>query len=118
MPYYDFCCNTCGETSPHFRKVEQRNVPQYCCGAEAVRVISAPALRVEISSYVSPASGRVINSRVQQRDDLAREDCVLNEPGFKSDIARHAAVLKERNLVKIDASVDKMAAAMHSSNLI
>ena len=118
MPYYDFKCHSCGKVSAQFRKINDRDSPPYCCGFRAVRQISAPSIRPEIPAYVSPASGKVINSRAQQREDLLRENCTINEPGLKRDIERRSAELKERDLVKIDASVDRMTAEMSASNLI
>ena len=81
MPFYDFRCNVCGNTLPVFRKVDQRNIEEYHCAEAMTRVISAPSLRPEIAPYVSPASGKLISSRVQRNEDLKREGCIENEPG-------------------------------------
>lgn len=115
MPYYDFRCNVCGETMPHFRKIPQRDIPEYHCAEAMTRVISAPSIRPDIAPYISPASGKLITSRVQRQNDLAREGCIINEPGLKADIISRGAAAKERAFAPIETHIDQTVAALHAA---
>jgi hypothetical protein len=41
--------------------------------------ICMPRVISDVPEYESPASGKMITSRSQQRDDLKRHDCVLSD---------------------------------------
>ena len=41
--------------------------------------ICMPRVISDVPEYESPASGKMISSRSQQRDDLKRHDCVLSD---------------------------------------
>ena len=43
---------------------------------EMARPISMPMILSDIPEYTSPIDGKVISSRSQRRDDLARNNCV------------------------------------------
>ena len=118
MPFYDFKCNVCGDTMPHFRKVEQRNIEEYHCSAAMTRVISAPSILPDIPSYVSPASGKMINSRAQRREDLQREGCIAYEPGLKEHIAKRAESEREKSLIPINKTIDQTVSALHAAGHI
>lgn len=118
MPYYEFLCEACGAREDHFRKIEQRTIPVYHCAREMIRLISKPSVVPEIAAYVSPASGRMISSRAQRRDDLAREGCILMEPGLKEHIASRRAAAHEATFKPIDQSIDKTVSDLHASGLV
>ena len=117
MPLYDFRCNVCATTLPIFRKIEQRDIEAYHCCQAMTRVIAAPAIRPEIAPYISPASGKLINSRVQRTDDLRREGCIEYEPGLKEYIARRKESETEKAFAPIanhiDQTVGELSAAGH-----
>lgn len=118
MPFYDFRCNVCGDKMPLFRKIPQRDIEAYHCDEAMTRVISAPAIQVDIPAYVSPASGKWINSRAQRKEDLLREGCVENEPGLKEYVASRAEAEKEKSLAVLDRAIDETASALHAANKI
>jgi hypothetical protein len=103
---------------PHFRKIDQRDIPEYHCSEAMTRIISAPAVQVDIPAYISPASGKWINSRAQRREDLRREGCIENEPGLKEHIAACAASEREKSFQVIDKHIDQTVSEMHAANLI
>lgn len=41
--------------------------------------ICMPRVHSDVPEYESPASGKMISSRSQQRDDLKRHDCVISD---------------------------------------
>jgi hypothetical protein len=45
--------------------------------------VCLPRVQSDIEPYRSPIDGRVVSSRSEQRDDLARNGCVLAEPKKK-----------------------------------
>lgn len=88
MPLYDFRCSS-GHSFTRFVKLADFDVMQLCeCGAGAKRKISAPAVRVDLPTYVSPVTGKLVDGRRARRDDLARAGCVEYDPDRESDITR------------------------------
>ena len=75
MPIYESLCKTCGEYHEYVASVANcRNTPD-CCGTPTEKVIrTAPYGLVDIPAYVSPVTGRLINSRAQRHEDLKRTD--------------------------------------------
>src|SRR5687768_8140921 len=70
--------------------------------------ICMPRIISDVPEYESPASGKMITSRSQQRDDLKRHDCVLSDkPRQKFDReeykwrkAQQAKQLEQRKTVQ------------------
>ena len=118
MPFYDFHCDECGTTEAVFRKVDQRNIPEYHCSKAMTRVISKATIRPDIAPFISPASGKWINSRAQRDEDLKREGCIINEPGLKSDVQRRASELQEAHAESCVAHIDQTVSALHAAGHI
>lgn len=78
------------------------------------RVISAPAIKFDIPAYVSPASGKLISSRVQRKEDLLREGCIENEPGLREHIAQRAVYEKEKAFQPIADAIDQSVSELHA----
>ena len=72
------------------------------------RVISAPYIAPDITPYVSPGSGKVINSRTQQEYDLKATNSIINEPGLDKDIARNKEYQAEKSFAPIANGVDNI----------
>lgn len=118
MPYYDYRCRVCAKTEAHYQKIIDRDLPQYHCGTDMTRVITAAAIRPDIQAYVSPASGKLINSRAQRSEDMRREGCIENEPGVRQWVEQNRLSDIEKSLKSVDAGIDATVSAMHSSGLI
>ena len=118
MPFYDYQCIVCANKVPHYRKIADRDDFPSHCDTPMKRVLTAPVFQVDIPAYVSPASGKVINSRAQRREDLLREGCLENEPGLKEHIEQNAADAREKIAKTLDATVDRTVSEMHASGLI
>ena len=118
MPYYDFRCRECHKSESHYRKIDGRNDPQLHCATPMQRVISSAALRLELQAYVSPASGKLISSRAQRREDLLREGCVEYEPGLKEHIAKNKLEQDEKNFLPVAAAIDQTVSSLHASGHI
>lgn len=118
MPYYDYKCLQCGQVDDEYRKIEDRDCTPIHCRAPMVRILSAPAIQVDIPAYVSPASGRVINSRVQRKEDLLREGAIENEPGLKEHIAATAEYEQEKAFRPVSDAIDKEVTAMVASGIL
>lgn len=107
MPLYQLRCKTCDARSQIWRKVDARNnIPACDCGSECERIISAPYIAPEIQPYVSPGSGKVINSRAQQDYDLRATNSIINEPGLKADIERRKTEVDAATFAPIATAVD------------
>lgn len=104
MPTYEFVCPE-GHRFEKVLRVADYNVPQSCeCGVYGERVISIPMVFVSQDiRYESPIDGKVISSRQQRQDDLARSGCVPYDPEMKKDAERRR---KEQD-AKIEAAMDK-----------
>jgi putative FmdB family regulatory protein len=108
MPLYETECYDCCARSTIWRRVADRDNLPHCefCAGDVFRVVSAPYIAPDIASYVSPASGKVINSRVQMSEDLARTGHIMLEPGLKKDIARRRVEVENERFKPIEAAVD------------
>jgi hypothetical protein len=76
MPVYEALCKKCGQYQDYYQSIANcRDTPE-CCGEKTEKVIrTAPYGLVDIPAYVSPVSGRLINSRADRREDFKRTDC-------------------------------------------
>lgn len=107
MPLYLTACKTCEAEYTIYRKVDERNNLDDCsCGGKTERRVTAPFVAFDITPYVSPATGKVINSRVQMRYDLEASGSIMNEPGLKKDIARRKTDIEEQTFAPVAAAVD------------
>ena len=72
-----------------YRTIDRRNeVPRCSCGGGAYRILDLPMVSVDIPAYVSPSTGKLINSRQQRKEDLLKSNAYAWEPGIEKDIAR------------------------------
>ena len=113
MPTYEFRCPE-GHKFDRVLRVADYNVPQGCdCGLYAQRQISIPMVFVSQDiRYESPIDGKVITTRQQRQEDLARSGCIEYDPEMKKDAARRQ-LENDKNLDKaIDATVEKEIHAM------
>lgn len=118
MPIYEYSCVECGVRLSEYRKVDRRDEPPSHCDAVTFRVMSKPWVRGDLEPFVSPASGKLINSRVQRDEDLARTGSFMNEPGVRQEIARTNEALRERDFVPMAASVDQTVRDFVSAGLV
>ena len=118
MPVYVFRCEE-GHKFDKYLKLADYDKPQTCrCGASAKRQIVPTMLNCDMQPwdrYVSPATGKVITSYKERKEDMARSGCVDYDPGVKNDyqsrIKRGEAELDK----KVDETVEKEFEKMSSS---
>jgi hypothetical protein len=109
MPLYQTKCPGCGREASIFRKIAERDRIEPCyCGSLPSRILVAPTVRPEISAYISPATGELIDSRAKRREDLKKSGSLEWEPGIKEDITRRRKERDEAVLKKADETVDNM----------
>lgn len=73
MPMYEAVCDTCGKAHDYYATAARCYDTPVCCGKQTTKMILTPPFgMVDIPAYVSPVTGRVIDSRAKRRDDLAR----------------------------------------------
>lgn len=118
MPMYLVECRICQERSDIFRKMSEYDDLPAHCGERMLRVICAPAIHADLPPYISPASGKLINSRSAQAEDLKRTNSILNEPGLKSDIARWKVETEEKAFAPVAAGVDEAVKRLVATNQI
>ena len=76
---YEAVCMQCGKYHTYIRKaVDYLDTPE-CCGVKTEkRLLSAPMARFDIQpwdAYESPATGKVITSYAQRREDMKVSGC-------------------------------------------
>lgn len=72
MPLYAYKCE-CGEAFDRYLPLSEYDAPQACeCGKTAQKVLGLNFIQANFESYVSPASGNVINGPKARREDMAR----------------------------------------------
>lgn len=120
MPLYRLKCPNCPKTSEIFRKMSDRDSLPLCeCGSETYRALGAPAvIGTSFSPYRSPASGKVIESRQAQSEDLKRTGMILSEPGLDRDVKRWGEERKEKSFQPIAAGVDAVVSQLVNSQII
>lgn len=72
----------------------------------------------EIPAYLSPASGKMITSRRERREDLIRTGNIPWEPGIKEQIERRRQDLIKADEALVDRRVDETVGALHASGVI
>lgn len=118
MPTYDIRCPACNAKGTIFRHVESRDseLPLCAsCGTPTQRIISAPMVVASFPEYISPASGRLISSPNQRRDDLRRTGHIEWEPGIREAIEQRRQDLIEADYKKVDKTVDEIVTALNVS---
>lgn len=108
MPVYEAVCLTCGKYHEYIRPVSAcMNTPECCGTATSKRILSAPMARPDIApwdAYESPATGKLITSYAERREDMRRAGCRDWEG---QDVERReAAKRKAADEAKLDAKLD------------
>lgn len=79
MPIYQAVCLDCGKYHEYIRPAARCLETPECCGAPtSKRILSAPAMRADIApwdAYESPATGKVITSYAERREDMRAAGC-------------------------------------------
>lgn len=76
MPMYESRCNKCGVIHEYYQNANNCKETPICCGEKTEKVIlTAPYGIVDIPAYVSPTTGKWINSRKQRTEDLKESGC-------------------------------------------
>ena len=91
MPTYVLKC-TNGHRFDKFLPLENYNDTQVCdCGAEAKRITVPTMISPDIANwdrYLSPATGKLITSHKERREDMKRSGCVDYEPTLKDEVKK------------------------------
>lgn len=79
MPIYQAVCLSCGKYHEYIRHAAECRDTPACCGAPTdKRILSAPMMRADIApwdAYESPATGKLITSHAQRREDMKASGC-------------------------------------------
>lgn len=105
MPIYQAVCMKCSKYHEYIRPSKDcRDTPECCGVATDKRILSAPMAQIDFPAYESPASGKMITSRNERREDMARTGSRPWE-GMESE-KRQAARNKAEEESKQDAVLD------------
>lgn len=100
-------CGVCSALSDIFLKMsDYDNLPICACGGFTTRAICAPAIQASFTEYISPGTGKLIQSRNQQREDFKVSNSIMNEPGVAADIARNKLEAAEKAFAPIASGID------------
>jgi hypothetical protein len=64
--------------------------------------------------YESPIDGKVITTKQQRQDDLARHGCIPYDPEMKKDAARRQVESEKKLEAAMDATIEKTIHEMPS----
>jgi len=82
MPLYEYTCPSCGQYFTRVLPLSRYREAQNCsCGGEAVKRISAPAVRGDYEAYDCPITGKRIEGRRAHEENLRRHGCRVLESG-------------------------------------
>jgi hypothetical protein len=70
---------------------------------------------VEFRPYRSPASGRIIDSPTKERDELARTNCFIDEPGVPQQIARRRKEIEAAGDARLGVLIEKTYGELEAS---
>ena len=118
MPMYEIRCGVCSKQETIFRKMSEYETLPVCCGRRTSRVISAPAVHTDITPFISPATGKIINSKTALREDLKVSRCIHPEPGIEKDIKRWGEESREKAFAPIAAGVDQVVTQLVAAGKI
>jgi predicted nucleic acid-binding Zn ribbon protein len=110
MPMYTSRCSL-GHRHTIYAKIIDRDEVRQCpdCGGNLLRVLEAPMVHGDIGSYVSPVSGKWIDSSSARRDDLKRAGCIPWEPGIRQDAPRRKAYADEKAFAPLAQTIEQTA---------
>ena len=81
-------------------------------------MLCAPAVIAEFQPYRSPGTGKFIESRNQQREDLRASGAFLYESGVDKDVARNKAAVQEKSFAPISSAVDNLVRDLVNSGKV
>jgi hypothetical protein len=107
---YEAVCMTCGKYHTYIRKAaDYLDTPICECGTKTEkRLLTAPMMRVDIApwdAYESPATGKLITSYAERREDMKASGCRDYE-GKEAEL-RHIARQQQYDEEKQDTELDK-----------
>jgi putative FmdB family regulatory protein len=118
VPVYESECLQCGRRHDYIRTVAQCHDTPTCCGeTTAKRIFSAPAGFPDIPAYESPASGRMITSRAERREDFKRTNTREWEglAAEKSEAARQIQYAEQDLDRRVERTIGETLAALPPS---
>jgi hypothetical protein len=106
------------------RVSDHSSIIKCLCGQDAKQVITAPTVVIPShmsatgqTAYESPATGRIITSDRERRNDLAESGCIEYDPGMRQDADRRKAEEEKSLDAAVDETVEREFAAMPSHKL-
>jgi putative FmdB family regulatory protein len=108
MPLYTTICKKCGSRDSIYKKIDERDNLPSCnsCDGECQRIIEAPSVHAAFQAYTSPNTGKYIESRDAQRNDLRASGAFLYEKGVEQDVARNKIRAQEKAFAPIERAID------------
>jgi len=106
MPTYVHLCKK-GHRFDVFLRLKDYDKPQKCkCGSASRRVIVPTMIAPDMANwdrYISPATGKLITSYKDRREDMAESGCVDYEPSLKSESVKRT----QKNDEKLEKAMDE-----------
>ncbi|CAB4155465.1 hypothetical protein UFOVP671_10 [uncultured Caudovirales phage] len=107
MPLYESICTKCKKVHNYYRSISNLLDTPTCCKVKTSKVIITPCMVVNDipnwEQYVSPATGKVISSKAQRKEDMKASGC-REWAGYDQEKAASEAAKKH----EIDKLCDKM----------
>lgn len=114
---YEAVCMRCGKYHEYIRHVADCQDTPECCGAKTEkRILSAPMARMDIQpwdAYESPATGKLITSYAQRREDMKASGCRDYEGRASEE--RHAKQQKRYDEERAEKALDHAARSAWAS---
>ena len=115
MPVYESICHECEKVHEYYQTADKYRETPFCCGIQTEKVIlTAPYGQVDIPAYVSPVSGKWINSRRERVEDLKRTNSRPWEgmEQEQKEAARRAKYEEEKQDKKLEAAIEQTIKAL------
>ncbi len=118
MPLYEAICVTCNTRHEYISSIANCSKTPLCCNKYTEkRIFSAPVSHFDIQpwdSFVSPATGKVISSKAQRREDMKAAGCrdwegMAAEKGLAQQRTKEKEAAEDKSLTE---AAHKALAAM------
>lgn len=109
MPVYDFLCRSGHKHESLGAVGVESGPPCPVCACETRKVwFKFPSAQADYPGYDCPITGKWIEGKTAHRENLARHNCHLAEPGETAESMRRADQAKEVEAADLDLVIDKV----------
>lgn len=119
MPVYSYSCLSCGHTTERYKKLVDYKERVECvvCSHDMTKVLQPTKLNLDYEGYSCPITGIWIEGKKAHRENLARHEKRVLEPGEREDLERAKAREEEEFEKRLDETIDREVAGYSTQKM-